>query len=147
MKIEFISPVKNGRLQPTTSKAIAKTLEGFEGKRIIITINKQSSKRSGQQNRYLHLTFTILTDSLNELGNSFTMPEIKELLKAKYAMIEVFNTKTGEVIGQRIKGTSEMNKTELSVFIDSIIRWAADFGIVLLYPNESFELDFDRKPN
>jgi hypothetical protein len=81
-----------------------------------------------------------LTEELNELGNEFTMMEVKDLCKAKFALIDVFNEKTGEVLGQRIKGTSAMNKTELSDFVESVIRWAADsFGIVLPYPNEQLE--------
>jgi hypothetical protein len=51
------------------------------------------------------------------------------------------NVETGEVIGQRIKGTSEMTKTELNLFIENIIRWAADyFSIVLAYPSEQLEV-------
>ena len=139
-KLELYSTVKDGKLQPSTTKQILKCLQGYEGKRVIVTIEKLSSKRSSQQNRYLHLLFTIFTEELNELGNEFTMMEVKDLCKAKFALIDVFNEKTGEVLGQRIKGTSAMNKTELSDFVESVIRWAADsFGIVLPYPNEQLE--------
>jgi hypothetical protein len=142
MKYEFISPVINNRLQSSTSKAISKVLEGLEGKRVIITIDKFSAKRSGQQNRYLHLLFSIFCEALNELGNDFNMIEVKELCKAKFAMIDVIDKSTGEVLGKRIKGTSEMNKTELMDFIENVIRWSADtFSIVLPYPNEQLEIE------
>ena len=142
MKQEFISSVKNSKLQPSTTKAILKVLSGFEGKNVRITVEKISSKRSLQQNAYLHLLFTIFTDALNDLGNEFNMVEVKELCKAKFALIDVINEKTGEVLGQRINKTSEMNKQQLSDFVESVIRWASDyFGIILPYPNEQLTIE------
>lgn len=141
MKQEFVSLIKDGKLQPSTTNNILKVLSGLEGKRVRVTLEKVSAKRSLQQNAYLHLLFTIFTESLNELGNEFTVDEVKELCKAKFALIDVINKETGECLGQRIKGTSEMTKTELNLFIESIIRWAADyFAIVLPYPSEQLEV-------
>jgi len=141
MKQEFISIIKDGKLQPSTTNNILKVLSGLEGKRVRITLEKVSAKRSLQQNAYLHLLFIIFTESLNELGNDFTMDEVKELCKAKFLLVDVMNVETGEIIGQRIKGTSEMTKTELNLFIENIIRWAADyFSIVLPYPSEQLEV-------
>ena len=141
MKLELISVIKNGKLQPSVTKAILKVIEGQDGKKFIITIEKLSAKRSNQQNRYLHLLFTIFKDALNDLGNEFTMEEVKELCKLKFAQIDVLNESTGEVIGQRIKGTSEMSKTELADFIENIIRWASSyFSITLPYPAEQLEI-------
>lgn len=144
MNHEFYSDVRNGTLQTSTRNKVAELLKYFEGKRIRIVISKAKSKRSEQQNRYLHLLFTIFTDALNDLGNEFKMPEVKELCKTKFALIDVVNEETGEVIGQRIKGTSEMNKTELNEFFENIIRWASEhFGIILPYPNEQLKTDFE----
>jgi glutamyl-tRNA reductase len=141
MKLELISVIKNDRLQPSVTKQILKAIEGQNGKKFIITLDKYSSKRSKQQNRYLHLLFTILKEALNDFGNEFTSEEIKELCKAKFSLIEVVNENTGETLGKRIKGTSEMNKTELNEFIESIIRWAAELNIILPFPNEQIEAD------
>lgn len=140
---DYFSNVNDaGELQKNVRLLIANDLQQFIGKRVHIKISKQGAKRSDRQNRYLHLLFTIFTESLNDLGNEYRMEEVKELCKAKFAMIDVVNESTGEVIGQRIQKTSEMTKTELSEFIEKIIRWAADmFHIVLPYPNENFALD------
>jgi len=141
LKQEFISIIKDGKLQPSTTNNILKVLSSLEGKTVRVTLEKVSAKRSLQQNAYLHLLFTIFTESLNELGNDFTMDEVKELCKAKFLLVDVMNVETGEIIGQRIKGTSEMTKTELNLFIENIIRWAADyFSIVLPYPSEQLEV-------
>jgi hypothetical protein len=142
MKTELISPVKNGKLQLSTTRSILKVLSGLEGKKVRITLEKVSAKRSLSQNAYLHLLFTIFTDALNYLGNEFKMEEVKAICKTKFCTIDVINNNSGEVIGQRIKGTSEMNKMEMVEFIDSVIRWAADyFHITLPYPNEQLEIE------
>lgn len=143
MKRQYFSNVKNGRLQKNVSELIAEELKAYEGKRIEISIQKLKSTRSEQQNRYIHALFSIFTKALNELGNDFQMVEIKEMCKQKFSTIDVVNEKTGEVIGQRIKGTHEMSKSEMCEFVDKIIIWAADmFHIVLPYPNEEIKLNF-----
>lgn len=144
MKQEFYSDVREGRLQTGVRNKVADALKSYEGKRVYITISKASSKRSEQQNRYIHLLFTIFTEQLNELGNEFTMPQVKDLCKAKFALIDVVNEETGEVIGQRIKGTSEMGKLELNEFFEKVIRWASEmFHIELPYPNEQLKAELE----
>ena len=143
-KLTFISRVKSGKLQPNTGKQLVKAIEANEGKNVIITIEKLSAKRSIQQNKYIHVMFTQFTEALNDLGNEFTMEEVKDLCKAKFALIDVVNEATGEVIGQRIQGTHEMKKDELSTFIDSVINWSASFfNIKLYYPNEEMLIDLE----
>lgn len=140
MKHEFIASVKNGKL--SNRSILIKCINHFEGKKIRLTIEKYSSKRTHPQNSYIHVLFTIFTDALNDLGNEFLMTEVKELCKAKFLLTDVMNEKTGEIIGQRIKGTSELTKTELNEFFEKVIRWAADsFGIILPYPDEQLEIE------
>jgi hypothetical protein len=143
MKVEIISTVKNGKLSPKSTNEILAILAKCEGKQVVISIEKLSRKRSSQQNRYLHLLFTQLTEVLNDLGNEFTMQEVKDMMKAKFALTDVVNTSTGEVLGQRIKGTSEMKRMELADFIDSVIRWAAELGVKLYYPNEVILMELE----
>ena len=141
MKLELITNIKGGKMQLKHSQMIVNYLQSFEDKAVHITIDKHSGKRSHRQNAYLHLIFTIFTNALNELGNTFRMEEVKELVKAKFALVDVYNVNTGECIGQRIKGTSEMSKTELIEFIDKFIAYAADeFHVVLPHPNEQIEI-------
>lgn len=144
LKHTFFSNVSGGKIQANTSQQIKDLLPYYEGKRVEITIQRLKSKRSDQQNRYLHALFTIFKNELNALGNEFSMQQVKDLCKLKFAKVEMINTQTGEVMGERIKGTSEMNKTELNEFIENIIRWAAEyFSITLPYPNETTTLNFD----
>jgi len=141
MKTELISSVKGGKLQPTVTKQLLHILSGLEGKKVVITIEKLTAKRSLQQNKYMHLLFSIFTESLNELGNNFTTKEVKELCKAKFALVDVANEQTGEILGQRIKATSEMNKEELGIFIDKVIQWASEFNIKLPLAGEQLLIE------
>lgn len=138
MKDEIESFVISGRLKDNAD-LVNQAIKNREGKAILITIQTVSRKRTNQQNRYIHRLFTIFTQSLNELGNSFSMSDVKSLCAAKFLIIDVVNQDSGEIIGQRIKGTSELNTVEFGEYLDQVIGWAADtFGIILPYPAESF---------
>lgn len=144
MILTYYTNIRNGRMQDNVRTLLAKDILSFEGSRVEVTIKRIKSTRSGQQNRYIHALFTIFTNALNELGNEFSMLEVKELCKAKFSMVDVVNEKTGECIGQRIKGTHEMSKGEMIAFIDKVIAWASEyFGIILPIPNEEIEINFE----
>lgn len=144
MKHSFLAKVKDGELIISRKSDYKEFLSELEGKECSVSISKQRTERSISQNRYLHALFTIYRDELNKLGNHFTSEQVKELCKAKFATIDVVNEATGEIIGQRIKGTSEMTKTELSEFVEQIIIWSASmFGIILPYPNENLILELE----
>lgn len=143
MKFVFHGKTINGKPKISRRSELDEVLQSFEGKDFTLTIEKKKKSRSNEQNRYLHALFTIFRNELNALGNRFTMEQVKELCKAKFATVDMVNEATGEIIGQRIKGTSEMTTTELNEFIENIIEWAATmFHIVLPYPNENFVLEF-----
>ncbi len=141
-KQTFISSVKNDKLQPSVTKAILKTIEGQNGKKFVITIEKLSAKRSLQQNAYIHVLFTSFADALNDLGNDYSMEQVKMLCKVKFALKDMVDMSTGEVIGQEIQHTSDMTKEEFSVFIEKIINWAREFfNIKLFFPNEQLTIE------
>lgn len=146
-KFTYYSDIdSNDQLQMNIRNRFKSDLKHFKGKRVEITLTKATKKRSLEQNRYLHLLFSIFRDALNDLGNTFTMEEIKDLCKFKFSVVDVFNESTGEVIGQRIQETRDMSTTAMVNFIDNIINWAAEkFDIILPYPNEEFTLDFDKE--
>jgi len=142
-KDEFFTTVKGGKLKPTTTKAILAVLPKYEDKKVKVTIEQLSSKRSAEQNRYIHLLFTIFKDALNELGNDYRMERVKEICKFKFALKDEVNEQTGEVIGKYIQKTSDMTKMEMCTFVDNVIMWAADnFHIVLPLPGENIKMSF-----
>ena len=140
MKVEIITKVEGGKLN-RNRKLIKEALAQYEGKEIILSIERNKKKRSNEQNRYLHSMFTILKTELNELGNNFSMQEVKDMMKVKYIMVDMVNEQTGDVYGQRVKGTHECSTVQLMEFIDHVRKWAMDvFGIYLPLPGEQISI-------
>lgn len=136
MKLTYYSNVTNGKLQRNVGQQIAADLSHWEGKRVEITIQKLSSKRSLQQNRLWWLYVTILS---KELG--YNKEELHEVLKFKFLKRERVIEKTGEVF-EYIESTTKLNKSDFADMVSDLIRWASqDLGIVLPLPGEQIEVE------
>jgi hypothetical protein len=141
IKTEIYCNVENGKVI-SNRKLLADTLATFSG-RVSITIQKAKKVRSGQQNRYLHAAFTILSKQLiNYTGDErYTAAMVKDIVKCKFLTVDMINESSGEVIGTRIKSTTELSTFEMNEFIENMIRWAAEqFNITIPYPNENLQL-------
>jgi hypothetical protein len=164
MKSTFFSTVKDGKLQKNTTLNILHELAQLEGKRIVVTIEKQKSSRSLQQNKLYWVYIDILS---KELGHS--KDEMHELVKYKFLklkrFISVVNGKsvilaledgiyvdlsTGEIHDiekvepyDKIGSTTSLTKSEFIDFIDNLITWAKDFlGITLPSPEEQQTINY-----
>jgi hypothetical protein len=158
MKSTFFSTVKDGKLQKNTTLNILQCLAPLEGKRVVVTIEKQKSSRSLQQNKLYWVYIDILS---KELGHS--KDEMHELVKYKFLKLKRFmsvvngksvilaledgiyvDVSTGEIYDiekvepyDKIGSTATLTKSEFIEFIDSLIIWAQDFlGITLPHPEE-----------
>lgn len=143
---EWISTVKNGRLQKGVSAEIAAILQKFESKRVLIKIEKLGATRSIRQNSYIHALIAIFSKELIDYtgDEQYTPSELKNMLKTKFLIRDVFSTKTGEVTGQKVLRTRDLNKEEFLIFTDQVIRYAADeFHITLPVPSEQFEMGLE----
>lgn len=140
MKHVFIAQVKDGKLVGEARGKMAAFIKSKDGVKLLIEISA-ISKRTLKQNAYLHLVLGIFTDGLNQLGNHFAMEQVKELCKCKFLLVDEADESTGEIIGQRIRGTSELTKEEMGEFIDKIRGWALDhFNIYLPEAEEQLEM-------
>lgn len=104
-------------------------VRSLAGQFVEVTIRKQRTKRSGQQNAYIHaVPIPLLAEHFG-----YTIPEMKLVL-----MGECWGWK--EVIGRQIPvraHTSEMSVEECQYFIDWIIPWAAqNHDVQIPLPNE-----------
>jgi len=142
MKLEFYGTVKNGKISKRTSMDIKEYIESLEGKRVMITVDRVKKSRSAQQNAYLHLMLNILKEGINDLGNTFSMIQIKEMMKYKFLKIEEVNEDTGEIIGERIKGTAELTTVEMSEFVNNVIEYAREeFNLTIPLPDTQLTID------
>ena len=112
MNYEIRSEVKNGiliRNRNLLSDAIAT----FEGKQVVIKIEKAKKKRSNPQNSYLWgVVLPIVQNTLKEVGHTLTTEQTHDLLKLKFLKeILIVDENTGETI-ERIKSTTELSTND-----------------------------------
>lgn len=96
------------------------------------------NKRSNQQNRYVHVCFTLAQKGLYDSGyEKITTPEsAKAWYKNHFLKIDAVNEKTGEVY-EYVRHTSELSKDEMTEFIDRMRDYSLEFtGVYIPTPEE-----------
>ncbi len=141
MNFEIISEVKNGTL--TRNRNLIKdAIATFEGKQIVIKIEKAKKKRSTQQNRFYHgIIIPIVQNCLKEAGHIMTNESTHDLIKLKFLKEALFvNEETGEVI-ERIKSTTELSTSQFMDLLAEINNFTFEyFGVSLPSPNDDLTL-------
>jgi hypothetical protein len=98
---------------------------------------ERKDKRTSNQNRYLHLMFTMIQKGFYDLGYR----EMKTAEQAKYQMKELFlsyymENETGGKI-KMVRRTRDLTKEQMSEFIDECIQFAAEnLSIAIPLPGE-----------
>jgi hypothetical protein len=141
MNFEIVSEVKNGSL--TRNRNLIKdAIETFEGKQIVIKIEKFKKKRSTQQNRFYYgVIIPIVQNCLKEAGHVMTNESTHDLIKLKFLKETLFvNETTGEVI-ERIKSTTELSTSQFMDLLAEINNFTFEyFGVSLPSPNDDLTL-------
>jgi hypothetical protein len=141
MNFEIISEVKNGSL--TRNRNLIKdAIATFEGKQVVIKIEKFKKKRSTQQNRFYYgVIIPIVQNCLKEAGHIMTNESTHDLIKLKFLKETLFvNETTGEVI-ERIKSTTELSTSQFMDLLAEINNFTFEyFGVILPSPNDDLTL-------
>ena len=144
MNYEIISEVKNGSL--TRNRNLIKdAIATFEGKQIVIKIEKFKKKRSTQQNRFYYgVIIPIVQNCLKEAGHVMTNESTHDLIKLKFLKETLFvNETTGEVI-ERIKSTTELSTSQFMDLLAEINNFTFEyFGVSLPSPNDDLTLKLE----
>jgi hypothetical protein len=144
MNFEIISEVKNGSL--TRNRNLIKdAIETFEGKQVVIKIEKFKKKRSTQQNRFYYgVIIPIVQNCLKEAGHIMTNESTHDLIKLKFLKETLFvNETTGEVI-ERIKSTTELSTSQFMDLLAEINNFTFEyFGVTLPSPNDDLTLKLE----
>jgi hypothetical protein len=141
MNYEIRSEVKNGTLTRNTN-LIKDAIQTFEGKQIVIKIEKAKKKRSTQQNRFYYgVIIPIVQNCLKEAGHIMTNESTHDLIKLKFLKEALFvNEETGEVI-ERIKSTTELSTSKFMDLLAEINNFTFEyFGVSLPSPNDDLTL-------
>jgi hypothetical protein len=85
------------------------------------------TKRTNQQNKYMHVVFTLLQKGFRDAGyEDITSAEkAKAKVKEIFLTYETVNTRTGEVY-KTTRSTSELSKDEGIEFINQVLQFAAE---------------------
>jgi len=141
MNYEIRSEVKNGTLTRNTN-LIKDAIQTFEGKQIVIKIEKAKKKRSTQQNRFYYgVIIPIVQNCLKDAGHILTSESTHDLIKLKFLKEPLFvNEETGEVI-ERIKSTTELSTSQFMDLLAEINNFTFEyFGVSLPSPNDDLTL-------
>jgi hypothetical protein len=144
MNYEIISEVKNGTLTRNTN-LIKDAIQTFEGKQVVIKIEKSKKKRSTQQNRFYYgVIIPIVQNCLKDAGHIMTNESTHDLIKLKFLKEALFvNEDTGEVI-ERIKSTTELSTSQFMDLLAEINNFTFEyFGVSLPSPNEDLTLNLE----
>ena len=141
MNYEITSSVFKGKLK-RNANLIRDALNSFEGKEIVIKIEKVRKKRSNPQNRhYWGVVLPLVQQGLKETGNIMTAEMTHELLRLRFLKEQInVNEITGEYI-ERIKSTTELSTSQFMDYISEIQQFSAEyFNINIPNPNQDLTL-------
>ena len=145
MKFQIKSNVVNGNLKRNREQ-IKQAIASFEGKEIIITIDKTKKTRSNNQNNfYWGVCIPLIQSGLKDATGEFRSSEnihYNILLPLFSPSVEIINTDTGQVLTERIS-SSEMTTIQFMEYVMEIQKWSSEFlNIDIPDPNEEILLDF-----
>lgn len=144
MNYEIRSHVTEGKLTRNRN-LITEAIASFEGKDVVIKIEKAKKKRSNSQNAYMWgVVIPLMREALKESGHTMTNESVHELLKFRFLKESILvNEETGECV-ERIKSTTELSTTQMMEYFMDIQKFALEyFGVNIPDPNEEIKLNFD----
>lgn len=139
-KLFIISQFKDGQLQNRTG--LTKLFRGLKDGKYEISVT-HISKRSNQQNRYLHgLLIPEFRKALNSVGYNEvkTDEQAKLIMKSMFLTREMPNESGGKPV-HYVQDTSPLSKEEMGVLIEEVISFAAEnMNYQIAYPNEQITM-------
>lgn len=110
-----------------------------ENPQFVVTVSKYIASRTIKQSNLFHEWIDIIA---KETGN--TPESTKQELKARFlkpVFTEFKDPKTGQTsVKVSYPSTTELNKKEMSDFMDNVYHLAIDYGILLPVPDDLKEL-------
>lgn len=92
-----------------------------------ITVVRHKPRRSDPQNRYYWpCVVHQLGQHLRQQDGSITDDFCHQMLRMKFLTVSVVNQATGEVVGQRVRSTTELTIEEFGEYLENCIAYAAE---------------------
>jgi len=94
------------------------------------------AKRSLNANALAHIWFREMAASFTDRGHPITEQKMKIFMCHKFLGTEDIEIGRERIEGQ-VRHTSDLTSGEMKVFMDQVIAWAADHGVLLTHPQDS----------
>ena len=140
--LTYTGEVTDKGLRPHNLKRFRQEVQVFNGKEVIITVQRKRNHRSEQQNRYYWGgVVPIVCEGLNGVGYRVSKMDTHEYLKATFLKDKLVNEQTGEYL-ETIGSTTKLTTTEFMEFIQDVQRWASEFlNVYIPDPGEQVEME------
>lgn len=142
--IELTGTVSDGTLKLHNRKLFDTLLCQFNGKDVIIKIQKQKKIRSNYQNRYYFgVVIPIIQQGLFDVQAEWlSVDEIHAFLKQNFNFKELVSGNTGEVV-KVAKTTADLATIEFEEYLDRCRAFADEFlNIIIPMPNEQVKIGY-----
>lgn len=143
MALKQIFKVRDNHAPLKIRQQIAQYLESNNNKNLQLEIKIQSKVSSSQYGYLFAVVYPVMSADLSELyGEKLDIYDIDLMMKLKFWNKKAIDYDTGEL--HTIPNTkTAMNKGEMAVFIDSVIKWCSDKDIIISEPyNDENEYDY-----
>ncbi len=142
MKLTFNGHIKDGKMHIVHRSLFDEQVKIFDGKDIILTVERKKKKRSSNQNGYYWgvIIPAFMYEFSKAMGEPVSDTTTHETLKNRFNSKEIVNEKTGEVITVA-RSTTELTTTEFEVYLDECRMFMAEFfDVSIPLPNEQGEI-------
>ena len=97
------------------------------------------NKRSNKVNASLHKLFTHMSNSLNELGHTFTYQGLNKLIELKYTpeIVKNFIWKPLQNALFEKSSTTQLTNADIKLIFEVLEKWFAERGIEIVFPAQS----------
>lgn len=136
-KIEFICPIRSGKIPPHVSQSVRDVFGKMDGKTAKITIQQQKKHRSLSQNAfYFSAVVPVIRDMFFEGGQMVDEQVTHEYLKRYVGnLTRTIATPDGK-IETVTRSSTELSTIEWEVFIEQIRAFAAQWNVSVPFPRE-----------
>lgn len=131
--MKFPARVEQGKIIIITKGRFDKFIKPFEGKNVVVSINKQTSPRSLNQNKYYwKVVVKILADEFGYMSH-----EMHEILKYRFLRRENIDFEGMQI--PIVGSTTKLNTVEMEEFLRGVRQWALqEHNINIPLPNEYY---------
>ena len=143
-KLEYHSIPVNPDGVNLPERMTGEIVEHFAGRKVCITVERESKRRSNDQNAYYWaVVVPYILDGFRAIGESeLDAQMVHEFLKMQYLPAIIADKETGEEQYRFPRSTKRLSTWQFCIYVDDCIRFAADKLAVSVPPPNSLKNEY-----